>query len=303
MVTPYAAFGPSAAARSGEHMAVNTATIVRANGVDLCAQSFGDPADPPVLLIAGAGSSMLGWPDDFCARLAAGARFVLRYDHRDTGESAGDPPGAPSYDLDDLAADALGLLDAFDLPAAHLVGISMGGGIGQLLALREPARVRSLTLIASSPGPAVAGLPGMSDDTIGRFQALPTPDFADPAATVEYLVALERACAAASYPFDDADARTGAVRDVGRARDIGALSNHFGLPGGAGPVPPLGQLSAPTLVVHGTEDPVLPYPHGVALADHIPAATLLTLDRTGHELPRRCWDVVLTAVLRHTERH
>jgi pimeloyl-ACP methyl ester carboxylesterase len=124
--------------------------IVRSNGVDLCAQTFGDRADPAVLLIAGNSASMLSWEDDFCARLASAPRFVIRYDHRDTGRSVTYAPGAPEYTLQDLAVDAVGLLDAFGLARAHLVGMSMGGAIAQLVVLDHPDRIASLPLIATS---------------------------------------------------------------------------------------------------------------------------------------------------------
>ena len=102
--------------------------IIRANGVDLCVQTFGDSADPPILLIMGGASSMDWWEDGFCERLMAGSRFVIRYDHRDTGRSVSYEPGAAPYSLRDLAEDAVGLLDAFGLESAHLVGMSVGGG-------------------------------------------------------------------------------------------------------------------------------------------------------------------------------
>ena len=102
--------------------------IIRANGVDLCVQTFGDGADPPILLIMGGASSMDWWEDGFCERLMAGSRFVIRYDHRDTGRSVSYEPGAAPYSLRGLAEDAVGLLDAFGLESAHLVGMSMGGG-------------------------------------------------------------------------------------------------------------------------------------------------------------------------------
>lgn len=124
--------------------------IVRANGVGLCVETFGDPADPAILLIHGATTSMLGWEDEFCERLAAGPRFVVRYDHRDTGRSVAYEPGAPRYTLRDLVADAVGLLDAFSLQGAHLVGRSLGGATcAMLAALDHPDRVASLTLVAS----------------------------------------------------------------------------------------------------------------------------------------------------------
>ena len=115
--------------------------IIRANGVDLCVQTFGDRADPPILLIMGGASSMDWWEDGFCERLMAGSRFVIRYDHRDTGRSVSYEPGAAPYSLRDLAEDDVGLLDAFGLESAHLVGMSVGGWIGQLVALDHPDRV------------------------------------------------------------------------------------------------------------------------------------------------------------------
>jgi pimeloyl-ACP methyl ester carboxylesterase len=126
--------------------------ILRANGVNLCVETFGDPADPAILLIHGAATPMHGWEDEFCESLAAARRFVIRYDHRDTGRSVSYEPGAPQYTLRDLTADAVGLLDTFDLGSAHLVGRSMGGGIAMLAALDYPDRVTSLTLVGTSPG-------------------------------------------------------------------------------------------------------------------------------------------------------
>lgn len=137
--------------------------IVQANGVDLCVETFGEPADAGVLLIMGAGASMLYWDADLCERLAAAGRFVIRYDNRDTGRSVSYGPGTPPYALRDLAGDAVGLLDALGLAGAHVVGMSMGGAIGQLMALDHPERVASLTLVASTPGG-----PGTSRPTCRR---------------------------------------------------------------------------------------------------------------------------------------
>src|ERR671919_1948030 len=120
--------------------------MVEVNGVELWAQTFGNRDDPAVLLVMGLAASMLHWEDEFCDRLADGSRFVIRYDHRDTGRSVSYPPGAPQYTGRDLAEDAIGVLDAFGVARAHVVGISMGGGLGQSLAIHHPARVASLTL-------------------------------------------------------------------------------------------------------------------------------------------------------------
>jgi pimeloyl-ACP methyl ester carboxylesterase len=126
--------------------------IIEVNGVDLCVDTAGDPADPAILLIAGMGSSMdWWWEEEFCQQLAAGGRFVIRYDHRDTGRSASYPAGAPGYTGADLAADAAGVLDAVGRRSAHLAGISMGGALAQQVALAHPGRVDSLMLISTSP--------------------------------------------------------------------------------------------------------------------------------------------------------
>ena len=125
--------------------------IIEVNGVDLCVDTAGDAADPAILLIGGMGSSMDWWEEEFCQRLAAGGRFVIRYDHRDTGRSVSYPAGAPGYAGADLAADAAGVLDALGRRSAHLAGISMGGALAQQVALAHPARVDSLVLISTSP--------------------------------------------------------------------------------------------------------------------------------------------------------
>ena len=122
-----------------------------AAGVELCLETFGDPTNPAVLLISGATASMDCWEPEFCGRLADGGRFVVRYDHRDTGRSAVSPAGKPDYTSQDLATDACRLLDALWILRAHLVGVSMGGGIAQYLAAHHAERVRSITLIATSP--------------------------------------------------------------------------------------------------------------------------------------------------------
>jgi len=278
--------------------------IVHANGVDLCIESFGDPSDPAILLIMGSSASMDWWQDEFCKQLAAGPRFVMRYDHRDTGRSVSYEPGSPGYGFSDLVADAVGLLDAFSVARAHLVGMSMGGAIAQLVALDHPDRVASLTLISTSPaapGPDDPDLPQMSEATRARFAAAAEPDWSDRDAVIEYIVYLERVCSSGSPPFDEAGMRAVAARAFDRTENIASfMTNHHVIEEGERWRERLGELRVPTLVVHGTEDPLLPYANGVALAREIPGAELLTLEHTGHELPREDWDVVVPAILEHT---
>ena len=154
--------------------------VVLANGVDICVDTFGDPDNPTVLLIAGMTSSMDWWEPEFCRRLAAAGRFVIRYDHRDTGRSVSYPPGSPGYSADDLVADAAGVLEALQCPSAHVVGISMGGALAQVLALSRPELVDSLTLISTSAGAGDADLPPISPELRDSFDnPPPEPDFAD----------------------------------------------------------------------------------------------------------------------------
>ncbi len=277
--------------------------MVRANGVDLCVESFGDPASPAILLIAGAGGSMLSWDEDFCERLAAAGRFVIRYDQRDTGRSTSYPPGAPGYSGRDLVEDAVGVFGALGVPTAHLVGISMGGAIAQLAALDHPDRVASLTLISTSAGPGDPDLPAVSERLRAYFASPPPePDWSDRAAVVEYVVEDARAYAGTTRPFDEEPWRVLAGRDFDRSPDVASsLMNHTLAEGSPGWRDRLGELAMPTLVLHGTEDPLFPFEHGVALANEIPGARLLSLEQTGHELPRATWDVVVPAIVEITQ--
>ncbi len=279
---------------------------VRANGVDLCVQTFGDPADPAVLLISGAAASMDWWEVGFCERLAAGRRHVIRYDHRDTGRSTGFPAGSPPYTGGDLVDDAVGLLDGLGIGRAHVVGLSMGGGIAQYLALGHPDRVASLTLMSTSP--AVDREPGRPDlpPSVERVRAMfatppPPPDWSDRDAVLEYIVAGERTFAG-SVPLDEARVRTLAGQVYDRTVDIAAsLTNHWVMDSGAELSARLDEITAPTLVVHGTEDPLFPYAHAEALAAEIPDARLLPLEGGGHQVPPpAAWDLVVPALLSHT---
>jgi pimeloyl-ACP methyl ester carboxylesterase len=271
--------------------------------VELCVQTFGDKPDPALLLIAGGASSMDWWEDDFCEQLAAGGCFVIRYDHRDTGQSASYPPGAPGYDGRDLVEDAVGVLDALAVGRAHVVGMSMGGGIAQELALVYPNRVASLTLISTSPAvPREAdepALPPPSDELRKRFaEPLPEPDWSDRAAVVDYLIEDWRPYFG-SGSFDETALRELAARVVERTTNIASsMTNHSVMEQGEPVRARLGEIRAPTLVVHGTDDPLFPYAHGEALASEIPGARLLRLDGVGHQHPPRAtWDEVVPAIL------
>jgi pimeloyl-ACP methyl ester carboxylesterase len=279
--------------------------ILQVNGVRLCVETFGDPGDPAILLISGSGASMDWWDAEFCARLAAGPRHVIRYDHRDTGRSVSYPPGAPPYSFADLEADAVGLLDTLAAGhGAHLVGISMGGALAQLIALDHPDRVASLTLIATSPAlPGGPALPPAADELREFFaRDRPAPDWADRAAVIDHIVEVQRAYA--RLGFDEQGVRALAGRVVDRTVDVEAgMTNHDMLRDDDDERvrPGLDRLTVPALILHGTEDPLFPYPHGEALARAIPGARLIRLAGVGHEVPPPAvWDVVIPAMLEHT---
>jgi pimeloyl-ACP methyl ester carboxylesterase len=245
---------------------------------------------------------MLWWDEAFCRMLADSERYVIRYDHRDTGRSLTYEPGRPGYDGSDLVADAAGVLDAHEIPAAHLVGVSAGGAFAQLLALDRPDRVLSVVLISTSP--ATGGARGLPPPTgeFGRFAATAEVDWSEGNSVVEHLVDYSRVLAGGRRPFDEVELRGLARREVERARDIEALQNHDAIPGGEQSSAPLSAIRAPTLVIHGTADPMFPVAHGEALAREIPGARLLTLEAAGHGIYRDDWETIAGAIIEHTGR-
>lgn len=273
---------------------------VEANGIQLCVESFGDTAHPPILLIMGIGSSMLWWEDDFCRMLAAGGRYVIRYDHRDTGRSVTYEPGRPGYTGADLTADAVGVLDGFGISAAHLVGASAGGGIAQEVALDFADRVLSLTLISTSPvTPGDRDLPPPTA-AFSRFAASVEVDWSSPDSVIDYLVDYSRVLAGDERAFDATRVRELVRRDLERARDFAAVQNHDLMSHGEGSPKPLSSITAPTLVIHGVADPMFPREHGEALAAEIPGARLLTLEGAGHGVYPDDWEMIVATILEHT---
>ena len=270
--------------------------VLDVRGVRLGVSTFGSASAPAVLLIGGAGASMDWWEPGFCARLAAAGRFVIRYDHRDTGESVSHPPGEPGYSSDELFADAAGVLDALGVGRAHVVGISMGGAIAQLLALGEPALLRTLTLMSTSGGAGDADLP------MGRIEWLAEPDWTDRAAVIDYQVASQRLVTSPTRPFDEAAVREVVTIAYDRTTSPeSAAKNHYATKGGEGSWRSrLPEITVPTLVLHGTEDPMFPLIHGEALAREIPDARLVPLPHTGHEFPLENWPLVLDELVKHT---
>src|SRR5215203_3621747 len=251
---------------------------------ELYAETFGAAADPAVVLLHGAGNAMMAWDAELCEALAARGRFVVRLDSRDAGRSLR-PDDAGPYSMHDLAGDVVALLDALELPAATLGGVSQGGVTAQIVAVEHPARVSGLVLISTTPGGD--DLPGPVE---GVFTGGPeTPDWSDRAAVVRYLVELERPYGAAR--FDEELHTRMAERTVDHAGDIAAqLAYPFEVEGGRPVRDRLGEVRVPAVVVHGTADPAFPLAHGRALAAAIPGARLVEVEGFGHgTLPRDEW--------------
>jgi pimeloyl-ACP methyl ester carboxylesterase len=242
-----------------------------------------------VLLIAGATQSLDWWPDEFRRRLAAGGRFVICYDQRDTGRSTSFPAGFPPYTEVDLAHDALGVLDALGVHRAHLVGLSTGGLLAQRIAVERPHRVLSLTLLSTSP------------TWMGQTRIAPVgeaPDWCNRKAAVAHIAETVRARGGA-FTADEPHVRRLAERVYDRTRDMAAGQVNHLL---AEPGPPvrdrLGEIAVPALVLHGTQDPVVGGEHATALSRAIPGARLVWLDGIGHEAPPDAvWPTVIGEIL------
>ena len=290
-----------------------TERIVKSNGLDIWTESFGDPRDTALLLIAGASAQAIFWDDEFCRQLVLGRRFVIRYDNRDTGQSDSVDFNLNPYTTSDLAEDAVAVLDAYDVLAAHVVGVSGGGLICQALALEHRDRIITISALISS----LLGT-GSSEAANGGYGELPPPsldfleelqDFVGEVPTdrqnfVDWTLRKYRLIAGSLEAFDEDSKKAQAELEFERARNLQAMNNHalaFAA-SSATPISSLRRLKIPTLVIHGTEDRLLPYAHGEAIAETIPGAKLLTIEKMGHDLPQAAWPKVISAILEHTSR-
>lgn len=282
-----------------DEMEARGSMIVQSDGVEIATQTFGAEDDPTVLLVMGATASMLGWPDGFCEALAASGLRVVRFDHRDTGRSTTVPPGEAAYAVEDLAGDVVAVLDAYELESANLVGMSLGGYLSQIVALEHPGRVRTLTLIASEPlGWDGDPLPHIAPAFMEHFGTVAGLDWTDADAVAAFLVEIDRLSSGSGAPFDADWSEARARRVLERSDSPGSMFNHAAVALAEDWTGRFRDITQPVLVIHGTEDPVLPLPNGQALADGIEDAELLTLEAVGHELPQHAWGQVVETITR-----
>jgi pimeloyl-ACP methyl ester carboxylesterase len=252
---------------------------VETNGVRLWYEDLGDPNGEPVVLVMGATASAISWPRELLDALRAAGHRVVRFDNRDIGLSTHVDYATDPYTLDDMAVDTVGLLDALGIDRAHFVGASMGGMISQLMAIRFSDRVRSLSLLITSPGPDDRLSP-TSDEVVAIATRPATTDVEVEQRGVD----LWRVLTGSRFPFDEAHYRELGVMDANRGTNPNS-AHAIAVFTAPSRIEALATVGVPTLVVQGTEDPIFPIDHGEALAKAIPGSTFVTWEGVGHEIP------------------
>jgi pimeloyl-ACP methyl ester carboxylesterase len=290
---------------------------VDANGIQIEHETFGDPGSPPLLLIIGLGNQLIFWDDDLCQQLAQRGHYVIRFDNRDVGLSSkieeangldikktiealmrGETVNPP-YTIEDMADDAVGLLDALDISKAHLCGMSMGGMIAQSIAINHPQRVLSLISIYSRTGD-----PSEPQPKPEAMEFLFTPLPEEREANIEYNLKMFRTIAGPGFPFDEAWHRNLATQAYDRAfYPQGVARQLVATLAQNNRKTALASLSTPALVIHGADDPLVPLEGGKNTAAAIPNAELMIIEGMGHDLPHGgAWPQIIDAVVNHTHR-
>ncbi|AYG68301.1 alpha/beta hydrolase [Rhizobium sp. CCGE531] len=273
---------------------------VEVRGAKLQTQAFGDPSGPPIVLIIGMMVSMLWWPDRFCEAFAARQRYVIRYDQRDTGLSTHDPQGEPRYSFSDLADDAIAILDGYGLETAHVAGMSMGAAVAQEVALRHPRRVRTVTLISTSPL-AVEGLPSSTRAYQEHSRSAEAIDWSNLEDIADFLRRETAMLAGTRHPHDPDAASALIARDMARAPSFVSATNHFTLVSEERPTRlQASDIKLPVLAIHGTADPLFPIEYGEAFTKVVQNGRLHRFDGGGHEIHEGDIDEMVQAIIDHT---
>ena len=290
---------------------------VTANGIQIEYETFGNPSDRPLLLVIGLGGQLIWWDESLCQDLVSRGHYVIRYDNRDTGLStkfdqagkpdvmgtlgkilSGDKSSVP-YTIEDMADDGAGLLDAIGIPCAHICGMSMGGMIAQTIALRHPSRVLSLTSVYSQ-----TGNPKLPQPKPEVLTALLTPIPTERAAYIEYMLGFHKMVTGHGYPMDE----------EWTSRNMAASYDRCFYPHGIGRQviaimaqnnrkAALASIKVPVLVIHGTDDPLVPVEGGKETATAIPGARLILIEGMGHDLPHGgAWPQIVDAIAAHTRK-
>ena len=287
-----------------------------ANGIELYFDRFGNPNDPSLLLVSGLGAQCLVYEDEFCEQIAANNRCVIRYDNRDVGlsthlhadsvdvmsaliaASSGEQVDAP-YTLSDMAADGMGLLDSLGIERADIFGASMGGMISQTMAIEHPERVRSLTSLMSTTGEVEVGTP--DPETLTALLSVMVPQV-DREERIQSSVHVSRVIGTQRlFNTERATERAGVAVDraydpEGTARQLVAIFASGSRADG------LAQLSLPTVVMHGNEDPLVNISGGLRTAELVPKAEFRMLEGMGHDMPLDYWDRIIEGITASAER-
>ncbi len=281
-----------------------------ANGITLEYETFGDRGSRPLLLVMGLGAQLIHWRDEFCTLLAERAHHVIRFDNRDVGLSekfghlgvpdmgemaarlmAGESADAP-YTLDDMAADAFGLLDELGIDAAHICGASMGGMIVQVMALNAPGRVKSLTSIMSSTGNPE--LPGSTDEAMA---AMLSPPASNREEAIERTLRVSGVIGSPAYPAPETEARERAARGYDRSfYPEGVARQMAAIVANGNRKPALSELKLPALVIHGQADPLVPVDGGRDTHESLANSRLMIMEGMGHDLPEPLWPEIVAAI-------
>lgn len=287
---------------------------VKANGIQIEYDTFGDPSSPALLLIAGNGAQLLVWDVEFCEALAKTGLYVIRFDNRDAGlstkfDAAGIPdmmatikaamegkPVESPYTLDDMADDAVGLLDALGIGKAHICGASMGGMIAQVIACRHPSRVLSLTSIMST-----TGNPALPQGKPEAIAAVVAPAPSERESCIEHNLNVWRKIWSPGFPFEEERARTFMEQCFDRSYyPQGMARQNTAIIAGGDRRAKLSTIRVPALVIHGADDPLIPVDGGKDTAYVIPGANLLIIEGMGHDMPKGAWPQIIDAISRLT---
>lgn len=294
-------------------------TKVRANGIDIAYDSFGDPAAPPLILIMGFTMQMVAWDEVFCQRLAERGFRVIRFDNRDIGHSSwlsdagipdiarlglalfqGTPLDVP-YRLLDMAGDVVGLMDALSICSAHIVGMSMGGMIAQTLAIHHPERIRTLTSYGST---AWSLNPDLPHPTREASAVLMQPIPMDRDGFIAGFVRAWQVIGGSQMPVDEAILRERARQFFERGISLPGLARQMAAIMASGSRrEALRNLRIPSLVIHGDADPLIPLAHGIDTAQTIPGAKLHIVKGMGHEIPPVAWPEIIDILTEHASQH
>jgi pimeloyl-ACP methyl ester carboxylesterase len=282
-----------------------TEESVQVGEIEMVYETIGVPGDPPLLLIMGLGTQLIHWDLEFCEQLAERGFRVIRFDNRDSGRStkidarvpnlgramAGLKIDAP-YLLSDMADDTFGLLDHLGVERAHLAGASMGGMIAQTMAIQRPERVQSLTSIMSTTGERRAGRPKLRVWSVLMRRAP-----SDKEAYVEYFLRVFRLIGSKAFQVDEERLRALAAASYERGHHPAGTGRQLAAIMASGDrTAQLSEVRVPTTVIHGKDDPLVPFRGGLATARAIPGAKLVAIPGMGHDLPREVWPQVIDEI-------